>query len=91
MTQETQMTTLRLPIEMRQGLEKIADFYDRKPHWLILKAVENLITYETEQIKLLKQLNDEAEQAKQEGKLVSASEACDMVDAFIAKTRAKGN
>ncbi len=84
MPQKIQMTTLRLPVEMKQGLEQIAQFYDRKPHWLILKAVENLIAHETAQIKLLQQLDEEAEEARKNGQMVSATEACDKIDKLIA-------
>lgn len=89
MTQETQMTTLRLPVETKRQLDKIATFYDRKPHWLILKAVENLVAHENAQMALLQQLDQEAEQAKKAGQLVDAADACDAIDALIATARAK--
>ncbi len=44
--------------------------------------------HEVTQIKLLQQLDQEAEQARKNGQMVSASKACDMIDKLIVEADA---
>lgn len=43
-------TSIRLPDELKQSLDEVAQFHDRKPHWLMVKAIETYIESEKAQL-----------------------------------------
>lgn len=83
-------TSLRLPKELKSKVDDIATFYERKPNWLMVKAIELLVEREMAEIEWLKDLEKEARQARTEGKMVDGLAACDLMDKHIAETRVNG-
>lgn len=83
-------TTIRLPVETRQRLDKLAEREDRKVHWLMVKAIEEMLARKDAEEKWFRERVAAAEKDRSEGKLIDALEACDLMDKYIAELRTNG-
>lgn len=88
MPQKTHMTSLRLPVELKQQLDKVAAFRDRKPHWIMIKAIENYLEQENEEIIWFQQRVQAMEEDKAEGKLIAADDVFSRLEERIAQAQA---
>lgn len=88
MSQTTHMTSLRLPIVLKQQLDEVARFKDRKPHWIMIKAIEDYLEQEREEINWFRQRVVAMEKDKAENKLISADDVFLHLENRIAQAKA---
>lgn len=77
-------TSLRMPESLKQDILEIAEYHDRKPHWVMLRALERFAEQEKAEIELLKERSRLAQIERENGTLMSADEAVQEMKAYVA-------
>ena len=85
------VTSLRISTELKEKLETIAKYHDRKPNWVINKALETFIEREAEEIRFLKERSRLAEEDRKTGRLVLADEVISNLRKHIQARKTNGN
>lgn len=77
-------TSLRIPEKLKNDIAEIAAYHDRKPHWIMLKAIERFAEQEKAAIEELKERSRLAQIQRENGTLKTASEAVADMRAYVA-------
>ncbi len=77
-------TSLRMPESLRQDILEIAEYHDRKPHWIMLRALEHFAEQEKAQIAFLKERSRQAQIERENGTLLSAEETIAEMKDYVA-------
>ncbi len=68
-------TSIRLSDEIKHQLDEVAAFRDRKPHWVMVKAIEHYLAQETEEIRWFRERVEAMEKDIAEDKMIPLDEA----------------
>lgn len=77
-------TSLRMPESLKQDILEIAEYHDRKPHWVMLRALEHFAQQEKAEIEFLKERSRLAQIERENGTLMSADDAVQEMRAYVA-------
>lgn len=73
-------TSIRLPDEIKKTLDEIADFQDRKPHWIMVKAIEKYLAEEMKEMRFLRDAEQNYQDMKNNGSGVTLEAFGNWVD-----------
>ncbi len=80
----TYSTSIRLPESLKNDISEIAKYYDRKPHWLMLKALETFAEREKTEIQELQERSKLAQIQRENGTLKTADVAIADMRNYVA-------
>ena len=64
MARNTENLSVRIPLEMREELDRLAASMERSRNWLIAEAIEQYLEVQRWQVELIQQRLEEAESGK---------------------------
>lgn len=77
-------TSLRMPEKLKNDIAEIAAYHDRKPHWVMIKAIERFAAQEKAEIEFLRERARLANIEREEnGALMSADDAIEELEEFL--------
>lgn len=73
-------TSIRLDDETKRLLDEVAKFRERKPHWIMVKALESYLAAELEEMRYFKDSETAVNEAMNDGDGVSFEQFSDWVE-----------
>ncbi len=76
-------TSLTMPEHLKKDIDEIAQYHDKKPHWIMVRALELFAKNEKEKMRFLRERARQTQIERENGELLPADDVIQEMKAYV--------